>query len=247
MKRPRPAGRAQPLSRIEPLADAPLVLAIDASGPVEAVALAQGDLVLAESSRRRTRGRGSALAARVDDVLRDADRRPDQLAAVACIVGPGSFTGIRVGVATAQGLAAALGVPTLSWTATQAWALAAQGPVVVALDARRSEVYGQAFDVSFDGDLRELLPLSLGAPEAFFQAAIAHRDALVLGDGARLYAERLEAAWGASPRILRHVTGPAVGAVAVRSARSLAADPSLPSQPLRPIYLRDHDAARPSS
>lgn len=247
MKRRRPTPRARPLARVEADRAAPLVLSMDASGPVECVGLAQGGVVLAESSRRRSRGRGSALAARVRDVLVDADRGVGELAAIACVVGPGSFTGIRVGIATAQGMAAALGIPTVSWTATEAWALAVQGPVVVALDARRDEVYGEAFDVSATGDLERLLPLRLGSPDAWFEAALALRAALVIGDGARLYADRLTAAWAGPARIVRHLAGPALGAVAARSAALVASEPGRPSEPLRPIYLRDHDAAKPSA
>jgi tRNA threonylcarbamoyladenosine biosynthesis protein TsaB len=242
MKRRRPAGAPRPLARIEADPAAPLVLAIDASGPVESVGLAQGDLVLAESSRRRARGRGSALAARVRDVLVDADRRPDQLAAIACVVGPGSFTGIRVGVATAEGLAAALSVPTLSCTATEAWALALRGPVIVTLDARRGEVYGEAFDVSPSGELRRLLPLRLGPPAAWFAEAAGLGDPLVVGDGALLYEAELTAAWPGPPRLVRRAAGPAVGSLAACAARDLAQ--GRVSEPLRPIYLRDHDAAK---
>ena len=245
MKRRRPTDRPRPLARVEADRSTPLVLSIDASGPVESVGLAQGGVVLAESSRRRSRGRGSALAARVRDVLRDADRSVDELRAIACVVGPGSFTGIRVGIATAQGMSAALGIPTLAWTATAAWALAVQGPVVVALDARREEVYGEAFDVSASGEMDVLLPLRLSSPDLWFEASAAHRGALVIGDGARLYADRLTAAWGGPARIVRHLTGPALGAVAARSAARLATEPQRGWSPLRPIYLRDHDAAKP--
>lgn len=241
MKRRRPQSGPRPAARVQADRSAPLVLSIDASGPVESVGLAQGELVLAESSRRRPRGQGSALAARVRDVLADAGRTVDDLSAVACVVGPGSFTGIRVAVATAQGMASALGIPTLSVTATEAWALTTQGPVVVALDARRGEVYGQAFDVE-GAELRDLLPLRLCAPEAWFADAAALSSASVVGDGARLYADRLAEAWGVTPRILTHLAGPALGAVAARAARNLA--PGADSQPLRPIYIRDHDAAK---
>jgi tRNA threonylcarbamoyladenosine biosynthesis protein TsaB len=247
MKRRRPSQGPRPLARIEADRSAPLVLSIDASGPVECVGLAQGPLVLAESSRRRARGRGSALAARVHDVLRDADRTVDELSGIACVVGPGSFTGIRVGIATAQGLSAALGIPTLAWTATAAWALAVQGPVVVALDARRDEVYGEAFNVAASGDLDGLLPLRLCAPDAWFEATASLPDPLVVGDGARLYADRMTAAWGRTARILRHLSGPALGSVAARSAATLAAEPDRASERLNPIYLRDHDAAKPRS
>ncbi len=234
MRRPRP------LARVQPDPSAPLVVAIDSSGPVEAVALSRGDLVLAQASRRRPRGKGTALAARIHQLLGEAGCTPDQLNAIACVTGPGSFTGLRVAIATAQGLARGLDIPTVPVDATFAWALGHPGdrPIAVTLDARRSEVYGALWSVPPGGEATALIPLKLRSPADWFAALADHPEALLVGDGARLYAEQAAELLPESPILHAQASGPAVGAVAAHVARSIEAGP------LIPVYLRDHDAAK---
>ena len=234
MKRPRP------LARVAPDPAAPLVLAIDSSGPVEAVALARGDLVLASTARRRPRGRGTALAARIQQVLGDAGCAAEQLSAVACVTGPGSFTGLRVAIATAQGLARGLDLPTVPIDATFAWALGHPGerPIAVTLDARRSEVYGALWSVPVGGEPEALIPLALRSPESWFAALAEHPRALLVGDGARLYSGLASQLLPDHAALRAQSPGPSLGAVAAHVARSI--EPA----PLIPVYLRDHDAAK---
>ncbi len=234
MKRPKP------LARVKPDPSAPLIVAIDSSGPVEAVALTRGDLVLAQASRRRPRGKGTALAARIQQLLGEAGCTADELSAIACVTGPGSFTGLRVAIATAQGLARGLDIPTVPIDATFAWALGHPGdrPIAVTLDARRSEVYSALWSVPPGGEATALIPLALRAPERWFAALAEHPEALLVGDGARLYAELASEMLPDTVTLHAQAGGPALGAVAAHVARSVEAGPLLP------VYLRDHDAAK---
>jgi tRNA threonylcarbamoyladenosine biosynthesis protein TsaB len=140
----------------------PLILALETATPTCGVALLRtgartGDeadgsaTVVAEAHLHRPRVHGARLAPLVRDVLAHAEASPAALDAVAVSEGPGSFTGLRIGVSTAKGLAwaagaALVGVPTLEALAATLAPVAAPGDrLVAALDARRDDVYAAAF------------------------------------------------------------------------------------------------------
>ena len=149
-----------------------LLLGIETATDVCGVALMDGDALVAEAALHLPRVHASHLAPLVADVLRHAGRRPEELAAVAVSSGPGSFTGLRIGVSTAKGLCAAtgaalIGVPTLAALAAAAEGWAAPGDrVVAAMPSRR----GQAFCAVGAG----------GAPRALELEALAAEPGLLL-------------------------------------------------------------------
>ena len=252
----RPARAApQKSARIEADPLAPLVLALDTATPMEAMALVQGRLALADQRVRRPRHRGTALGVALRDLLSSADRAPRDLAAVVVGVGPGSFTGLRVGIATAQGMARALGIPLFSFDSTLGLACAVdsgEADVAVVLDARRDEVYTALYASGEDESLPTLLrATTLEPPGAFAHAARSHREArgralIVVGDGALLYRTLLESQLGLdSVRAASRAVGPALAALAADGVqRVLRGDPGA-IHTAQPRYLRDHDAARP--
>jgi len=121
------------------------LLAIDTSGPRLQLALAR-DSVRDGISEEMLRGHAEALFGRIDALLaRNALSYPD-LARIAVTVGPGSFTGLRIGIAAARGLGLARAIPVIGIPNLLALSLAAEsGPVDVAIDARRGEHYVQTF------------------------------------------------------------------------------------------------------
>jgi tRNA threonylcarbamoyladenosine biosynthesis protein TsaB len=162
-----------------------VILLIDTSGPACAVGIydaAAGQLV-AERSEMLGKGHAERLIAMVHEVLDSAGQTLKDMSRIAVTIGPGSFTGIRVGVAAARGFALALGVPavgvsTLQVVAQQALELALPVPIMAAIDAGRGELFTQLF--APDGEpLSE--PLLLDHDQA--RAALARFDATMVGSG----------------------------------------------------------------
>lgn len=171
------------------------VLGLDTASGFASVALLDDDRILAET-RSETAGHRADLLVLVDDVCRRAAVAPRELDAVAIGAGPGSFTGLRIGMATAKGIAFAAHRPL--WAVSSLAALAhaelardPAGVVVAVLDARRGEVYAGAYHL-VDGhvtligaervlppaEVRQLAPeAAAGAPVRFTgDAAIAYPD-----------------------------------------------------------------------
>jgi tRNA threonylcarbamoyladenosine biosynthesis protein TsaB len=217
-----------------------ITLGIDTAGPATSVALWDdvAARVLAANTTPMQRGHAEAVMPIVEAVVREglgtepgAIRRIDRISVLS---GPGSFTGVRIGVAAARGLALALDVPAVGVTAFEAVAALhlKAGPTVpfaVAFDAKRGQLYLQCFDV--DG-----APLGMPSVVAVDDAAtgIAADIGLVLGSGAGLLA-------GAADRLGRTLdVAPAPSRDAVVVAR-LGASRKPGAAPL-PLYLRAPDA-----
>ncbi|MBI4237138.1 MAG: tRNA (adenosine(37)-N6)-threonylcarbamoyltransferase complex dimerization subunit type 1 TsaB [Deltaproteobacteria bacterium] len=168
------------------------LLAIDTSTTTAALAVVANGVTLAEHSAHVVNGHGAELVPLIVATLRDADVPVRTLNAVAVAVGPGTFTGIRVGMAAAKGLALALGIPLVGISALAALAMrgvATEQVIAPLLDARRGEMYAAAYAWS-DGALQTLVPESVATPAVVVQQLLAlGRPVICLGDGALRYAE----------------------------------------------------------
>ena len=169
------------------------------------------------------KGQAEALFPAIEALLGKAGKGTDALTAIAVNTGPGSFTGTRVGVAAAKGLAFALGVPLHGITTLQALAVEAGGePCAVIMDARRGEVYLQLFA----GDGPAQPPMVIGV-EGLRQMDCA--DRVIVGSGAHLVT-------GQPHRLVREVAFPDPLVIAELAFRGVGRGPA------RPFYLRDADA-----
>lgn len=238
------------MPRIEVDPSAPLALAMDTSGPVETVTIVQGALVLTQAQARRSRSGNRVLSSTLVELLASVARTPRDLAVVAVVLGPGALTGVRVGIATAQGLADGLGIPALGYRSTDGWALAAgrsSRPVGVALDARRGEVYSALYEIPDAGPPQLVRDICLESPDSWFDA-LAERcpDGVVLvGDGSRLYADQGLARLGEGAWIgHQSPAGPDLSGIAMDALAQLDGPGKLEEGPLHPIYLRNHDGTR---
>jgi tRNA threonylcarbamoyladenosine biosynthesis protein TsaB len=210
------------------------ILALDTCVEACSVAAWADGRTLAAISEPMVRGHQERLAPMAAEALAEAGLAPADLDRIAVTIGPGSFTGLRVGLAFAKGLALALERPLVGIGALEALA-AQRGPgfVVACLDARRGRVYLQAF---IDGR-------AVMAPDALDAEVAAARiaelwtggPALLVGSGAPLIAAVLPGAQ-VEPQA---VPDPAVVA---RLAAARA-----PGAPVRPLYLRAPDARIPGS
>ena len=122
-----------------------IVLAVDTCLGACSVALIDGDRVLAARSEPMSRGHQERLAPMAAEVMGEAGLAFDKLDRIASTAGPGSFTGLRVGLAFAKGLALALGRPCIGIGSLQAIAFGLSGRVIASADARHGQVYWQAF------------------------------------------------------------------------------------------------------
>jgi len=157
-----------------------LVVGFDTATPAVSVALHDGERVVAEAFAVDARRHGELLTPMIADVLADAGASRRDLTAVAVGVGPGPYTGLRVGLVTARVLAAVLGLPVYGVCTLDilAGAVPPGRPFGVATDARRKEVYWAAYDETgrrTDGPLvasASSIPGAAGLPVAGAGAAL---------------------------------------------------------------------------
>lgn len=215
-----------------------LVLVVDSSTPAVTAALAEvtADAVLLRARRCtvNARAHGELLAPQVDAVLDEAGARPADLAAIVAGVGPGPFTGLRVGLVTAASMGQALGVPTYGVCSLDALAHAvlsdSHGPILAASDARRREIYWAVYGP----DGTRLAGPAVDTPTAVAARAKELAVQTAVGEGAHRYAEALGLPLRAEPL---YPPAYALAQLAADRARTRA-----PGERLTPLYLRRPDA-----
>lgn len=205
-----------------------MLLALDTATPAVTVALADGGTVLAERTTVDARRHGELLAPAIEAVLAEAGVDRTALTAVAAGVGPGPFTGLRVGLVTARTLGAVLGIPVHGVCTLDVLALGSglDGAYRVVTDARRREVHWAAYRHGAHGPERRDGPY-VDRPEAVAW------DGPCVGAGAELYAADFPG----------H-RGPAYPSAA-DLARWVAR--GLPTVAADPLYLRRPDAVEPGA
>jgi tRNA threonylcarbamoyladenosine biosynthesis protein TsaB len=215
---------------------APLVLALDTGSPITSVAVARGDRVLAETAVERDATSPSVLA-EIDAVMSRIGASPAALDAVCVLRGPGSFTGLRIGLATTLGLHQALGVRVAAMPTLRVLAEASAGAdrVIATVDARRGEWFLQAFRRAATGLDAEAPPLLVRAEDLL---AFTTPPCDLIGFGAA----RLAAAAGLDPS--RVYEPPPLAGIAARLATAWSEwDAALLTEPL---YLRPAPTTPPT-
>ncbi|MFG6559524.1 tRNA (adenosine(37)-N6)-threonylcarbamoyltransferase complex dimerization subunit type 1 TsaB [Sulfitobacter sp. 1A15299] len=127
-------------------ASGPLILAFDTSAAHCAAALLSGDRILASRTEPMTKGQAERIMVLCAELLSEAGLAYADLTALGVGVGPGNFTGIRIAVSAARGLALGLGIPAVGVDAFDALREGHDGPCGCAVDARRDQVFLQGFD-----------------------------------------------------------------------------------------------------
>ena len=216
-----------------------LLLGLDTSTPAVTVAVHDGVQPLAQLVTVDAHRHAELLAPAIAKVIADAGAVQRDLTGIVAGVGPGPYTGLRVGLVTARVLGAALGIPVYGLCSLDAIAAdvvasgggAAQGDFLVATDARRRELYWARYDSTGRRTF---------GPEVSKPAEIPVSGLPAAGEGPMLY-----------PEVLPDGLGPAypVAATLCRIAMAAVAggDPDKVLLPLEPLYLRRPDAREPGT
>ena len=171
------------------------ILAIDTSGPVCGAAVMDENKVYSEYTAQNRNTHSASLMPMIEAALNAAGTSLEEIDAIAAVTGPGSFTGVRIGVATAKGLAHGAGIPCIPVDALESLAVSAgdfEGAVCPIQDARAGQVYGAGFRKGerLTGDQ----PMKL---EAYLdQAEKLGERFLFLGDGVPVHREAISARMG---------------------------------------------------
>ncbi|MEM1198834.1 MAG: tRNA (adenosine(37)-N6)-threonylcarbamoyltransferase complex dimerization subunit type 1 TsaB [Pseudomonadota bacterium] len=194
----------------------------------------QGTMVAARHELMN-RGQAEALFPMIDETVNEAGLAPGDIAQVAVTSGPGTFTGVRIGLAAARGLAVASDLPVIALSSLHAIALCAiaadepQCPVAALIDARRDEIYLAVYGPSGE---EQLAPRAVPVDDAL--AALPDGDVLLAGSGAKLLSS------GGVMSSAHELPNAAVWGLP--ASRMPASD-----TPPSPLYLRAADAKPPGA
>ena len=204
-----------------------ITLGLSSSTALVGVAIARDDDVLAEKSILTDRRHAEEITPMLQSVLVDAAVDLSEIERIVVDVGPGRYTGMRVGIASAKTLAFALGVPVAPITSLEligAAAPAHDGPRFAVVDARRNQVF--AIELGSTGS-----PLVVSPTELIEQLP---PNSLLVGDGADRYQAEFESVASVSVGVV-----PSVAAAALLDRMIVGG----PAAEISPLYLREPDAA----
>lgn len=221
-----------------------LILGIETAAVQVGCAIGGHEGVLASFHAARRRRHVEALVPAIEFTCRQAGVELRELGAIAVDIGPGLFSGLRVGVTTAKTLAQALRLPMVGVASLDLLAFPVRHStrlIVPVIDARRGEVF-YAWYRQVPGGVQNLSGYQLGTPDDLASELVAKgEDALLVGDGALRYADEFSEVAGGQ------ITGPpnvypsAAALVALAHPKALREEFVSPSE-LEPLYLRRTDA-----
>jgi len=222
------------------------VLAFDSSSACCSAALTAGGVLIGEDMRSGAGNYSVLLLTMIDRLLRDAAVDARELDCIAVAQGPGSFTGLRVGISTAQGLGFSLDKPLVGVSSLEI--LAAQNmpcsaTVCPMLDARRGQVYTCLFQQAPDGDALAVSEECVVFPEQW--AAGLQGPLLLCGSGAQLYRDAIERVCPAGHHFAPDMnTRPRAAMLARIALKRLEAGRTQAPAQVLPGYVRRPDAER---
>ena len=232
------------------------IVALETATETVGVAVQTASGVYAEFTLTGRRRHVETLMPALDHLLAQVGLEAQDVDTVAVDIGPGLFTGLRVGVAAAKGLALALGARVVAARSTDvllggAAAAGHRGPVLAVVDARRGEVFAALRDVGRgDGSGEDVLALGLASPGQLVAALRAAAETgarpgiVACGDGAARYAGLLESVPGLRCLTDVLVFPPPSALASMARGRSAGGDVVADAAALTPLYLRDADARR---
>ena len=221
-----------------------LILGIESAGAQVGCAVGGHEGVLASAHSGRGRRHAETLAPKIDFVRRQAGIELSEIGAIAVDVGPGLFTGLRVGIATAVAMAYGLGVPMIPVPSLDLMAFPARWSsrlIVVALDARRDELFTALFR-RVPGGVQRVRDAAVRSPqELSAEVEALDEPALFLGDGALRHADSFAGLRGVEMAEQGLANPSARYLVQLAHARAMREEFVQPWE-LEPVYLRLPDA-----
>ena len=218
------------------------ILCIDTSTSAGSIVLAHEKRLLGEILEDSSRTHSVRLLTGIDAVLKNANLSISDVDVFAVISGPGSFTGIRIGLTTVKGLADALGKPIVPVTSFEAWvekSLAVQGVLVPLIPARRGEIYAAVYERR-GSELKVLSDGIAGEVEGVI-ARLPEDQISFIGPGAAQYREVIQTKGRGHWTVIQ--TDPFLGHPMARIAyRHASKGEFCTAQELRAFYLRRSDA-----
>ncbi|HNU71732.1 MAG TPA: tRNA (adenosine(37)-N6)-threonylcarbamoyltransferase complex dimerization subunit type 1 TsaB [Thermodesulfobacteriota bacterium] len=221
------------------------VLGIETATQTGGIAIANEKGLLSEYSLCVGATHSGRLLPALDYVLKNSGLSLHEIDVLAVSLGPGSFTGLRIGICTAKGLALAAGKPITGIYTLDALVDVYRGTDAIVcpmLDARKKEVYTAAYRTSRIGELQVLQPPRAVAPERFLKSL--HEDSvLFLGEGSVLYRALIEQALGSRAVFApAHLNQPRAAAIALLGLSQAKKGNFLSASSLTPLYVRPSDA-----
>ena len=224
-----------------------LILAFETSAKAVGVALHDGNTLLAESYQNTGLTHSQTLMSMAEDLLKSCQKTPADVTHLAVAAGPGSFTGVRIGVAAAKGYAWGAEIPVYGVSTLESMALGLgvyDGHICACMDARRSQVYNAVF-LADGGNLERVCEDRAISLEAL-AAHLEHIDGPIylVGDGSRLTYNTLKDRIGNLVMPMEHRMHQRGTGVALAATQAIARGESGNGAELTPNYLRLSQAER---
>ncbi|MBO4497504.1 MAG: tRNA (adenosine(37)-N6)-threonylcarbamoyltransferase complex dimerization subunit type 1 TsaB [Lachnospiraceae bacterium] len=226
-----------------------IILAIESSGNVASAAVAERNKILAEYTVNIGKTHSQTLLPMIDRVLGDAEMSVNDLDAIAVSRGPGSFTGLRIGSATAKGLAASAGIPILEVPTLEALAVGvgnAGGRLICpVIDARRNEVYTALYEVCGESIEQVGEERAMSMEDLLTELMAGEREVIFTGDALRIHGEKIKSV-GQGKFILAPLSARDLraGCVATVGLSMLESGKAIEGSQHSPVYLRLSSAER---
>ena len=229
------------------------LLVLDSSGLVASVALIEDDRLIAEYTTGNKLTHSQTLLPMLNEVIKRTSFEMEDIDAIAVAKGPGSFTGLRIGAATAKGLGLALNkpivpVPTVDGLAYQLFGTSKI--ICPMMDARRKQVYTGIYHFAGGTEFEELVAQEAGPVEDIIKKCNAFgqklgKQVIFLGDGVPVYKDIIEEFCTVEHSYApAHLSRQRAGAVAIRAVRLYDEGKAEPASDHAPIYLRKSQAER---
>jgi tRNA threonylcarbamoyladenosine biosynthesis protein TsaB len=213
------------------------ILSINTSHSVCSVAISDEAIIIAEKTEPEANKQAERLVPIINQLLLDNNLKYADISAIAADIGPGSFTGVRIGLAAARGIALAAKIPLIGVTSLEALAHQAKSDnLLVVFDARRGQIFVQLFNKNEAG---EPLMIDYADIKSFVQN---QKNLTIIGDGAHLIEPFLKES-GIKYSIIKDLTLPDSGMVALCAYHKFQTG-DFSNNPA-PLYIRPPDAKLP--